>query len=69
MLYRLGDQFLIEGQIWEFAEFGTDADGYLCARLEWRDVPDEMQKRYEVPPSMIVRDLASLQPIPHLSEV
>lgn len=70
MLYRLGDQFFIEGQIWEIAEFGTDSEGWLCAHLEWRDIPtdkrgelllDEYHK--QVPAAMIVRDLASLKAV------
>ncbi len=60
-MHKVGDRVLIEGRLWEIAEFGTDGDGYLCVRLEWCVVPQEMQCRYEVPPCMIVRDLAALE--------
>lgn len=62
-MYKVGDEVLIEGRVWVIAEFGTDAEGWCCARLEWKDVPKEMQRNYEVPASMIVRDFSSLRPI------
>lgn len=60
-MHKVGDDVVIDGRVWTIAEFGTDSEGWNCARLEWRDVPQDMQKRYDVPPSMIVRDLAALK--------
>lgn len=60
-VYKVGDEVLIEGRVWVIAEFGTDAEGWACARLEWKDVPQEMQQNYEVPASMIIRDFSKLK--------
>lgn len=60
-MYKIGDEVLLEGRVWVITEFGTDDNGLLCVTLEWRDVPEFMQKHYEVPARMIVRDISCLK--------
>lgn len=60
-LYKIGDEVLIEGRVWVIAEFGTDEEGWCCARMEWKEIPQEMQEKYEVPASMIIRDFSKLR--------